>query len=183
VATNAMPLDKLTVGVEGDPASVAPASLEALAAVTHEELPRPREVGPSAAEGAIFGVLAVATLGIVRIEPSSTHTEYPSDEEIRRAAPRAYAFAQRLRSSCSQPVSEGVAVRCTYAFVVRRDARTPVSLSLSFRLESRPSRRDTCVSTETARLSLGMPDALAEGVARTYPGFRRVDDVASPSWR
>lgn len=179
VATNALPLDTLRLNVEPEAGSAEPANLKSLAALTRETLPAPRQVTPSTAEELIFGVLAVATFGVLRIEPAGSHTEYPSEAEIKRAAPRASALSERLQSSCSQPAAEGVAVRCTSTFVMRRDGPSPVVFTLAFRFEGHPERGNECVSTETFKLDFGAPSALAASAARTFPGFRRVEDVAS----
>jgi hypothetical protein len=179
VTTNALPVDRMSMRVSGNPHGIFVADITSLAAVTQERLPEARNVVPGILEGLAIGLLAVATAGLVRIQPSPSRTEYPSESEMRRAAPRAFALAERLRSSCEQPAADGVAIRCSYAFIVPSDQREPVTLDLSFHLETLPEQNEACSFTEIARVTFGAPGSLAEDVAATYPQFRALREVAT----
>lgn len=155
VTTNALPIDRLeayakpvTDGIVSD----NPYSLAAL--VTHEKIPDARTVGPSAVETGVIAFFFIATVGIVRIEPSRSRTEYPSEQERRRAAPRASALADRLESGCAKPATAGIALRCRFAFAVKNDAPKPAAIDLEITLRAQPERRDACVMTKHVRVDL-----------------------------
>jgi hypothetical protein len=75
-------------------------------------------------------------LGTVRIE-SGAHVEYPSDAELKAAAPIAYEASTLLRDRCDV---NGHAARCTHHFLVD-PAATPkvkVRITLSATTEMHP---------------------------------------------
>lgn len=153
VATNAIPIDRLVVSATPIGDGVASGELHSLVRLTGETLPESRQVGGAGAiEEVSLAVLAIATLGILRIEPSKPHPEYPSEREYERAAPRAWAMSRILRSGCEQPATDGVAVRCTYAFAVRDPDSASVDVGLE--LQALPEHHESCKLTKRARLDL-----------------------------
>jgi len=174
VATNALPIDRIRVQARSPARGVAPADRWSLARLTHETLPESRTVGPGAAEEITIGILAVVSLGLIRIEPSRPRTEYPSEGEMERAAPRAYSLSKALKSTCNPSETEGTAMRCTFAFALRDDEEDPVAIDLEVILEAHPSDRGECTLKGQARLDLGSRTKLAESVAQSYAEFRNV---------
>jgi hypothetical protein len=159
VATNAMPIDELRIQPSSKSDDVVLWDLPSLAKLTHETLPGSRTVRPGAlAELGVF-MVAVFTVGLVRLELPRPHTEYPSADENRRAAPRASELSRLLANECTRPEANGVAARCTFAFAVRTAAKSP-DITLDFELEARPDHRDGCGMHKISRIAL---DASSEG--------------------
>ena len=127
-----------------------------------------------------FGaLLAVATLGTLRIQPLREPPSGPTLDPIRRAAPRAWRLADSLRSHCDPPVPEGVAARCTYTFVIDDRRPDPVGFTMRVTMESLPDRRE-CVRHQTVHVPLSDRRALASTLASRFSSFRPLCSVSEP---
>jgi hypothetical protein len=156
LSTNAIPIDELRVGATRSTPGVFVWDRPSLARLTHETLPSARTVSPGALEGFGIFMVAVMTVGIVRLDSSPTRTEYPSPEEIERAAPRASELARLLASECTRAPARGVGVRCTLAFAVR-DADGPSSVDLDLELTANTEARSTCRMHNELHVPLDAP--------------------------
>lgn len=158
VATNALPIDELRLRAVPASKQLVSWELDPLTQLTGETLPEGREVGPNAAEGITLFMIAIMTVGIVRLEPSSrSHTEYPSEGEKRQAAPRAYDLSHLLKSECTRPESTGVGARCTFAFAMRADAPEPPAVDLVVELSAHAEHRETCSIARSFHIPLDAP--------------------------
>lgn len=153
VATNAIPIDELRLRAVPANEDVVPWGLHSLAELTREKLPSSREVTAGPVEGFATFFIAALTVGLVRLEITKPHTEYPSDSEIRAAAPQAYELSRMLASECATPSARGVAARCTFVFAVQNEARSPAT-DIEIEMSAHPERRGQCRMTKTFRVPL-----------------------------
>lgn len=141
---------------------VRSATIDALAAVTREPLPRARQGSTYLTfDNLLRGAAAVLTGGIslafqpMQMQPA-TYTIAPSDAEIRRAAPRASDLALHVHSTGCTRLSPG-GTRCRWYAIIEEvpDAELVVRLEVTHRA-SAPRRRDeACYLQTERRMSLG----------------------------
>ncbi|MDC0722848.1 hypothetical protein [Nannocystis bainbridge] len=176
--------------------ALQPADLPQLAAVFGERLPGSRTVGPGAVEsalhvvGVVSGVVVgIASLGLLgrslRNRPGPrAHTEYPTDAELRRAAPRAarlFDAVSHLQASC--PVRPGA--RCHTLVLAPRPSDASAELALAVNLRYHSGRGEACGFAgldETLEIALPPGPTLE---ARLHAAFgddmRRLVVSATPS--
>jgi hypothetical protein len=149
--SNTIPLSGFSAAVAlrraGATVDVTRADLERFAAVFKENIPGPRTVGPGAIESAahtvgVIGaaVLTVASLGLLggllkRMGPGPrSRTEYPTESEIRAAAPRAaklYDAVGHLGEYCRRTPG----ARCHTLAIIDRPPVEPADLAVTVRLD------------------------------------------------
>lgn len=102
-------------------------------------------------------MVTVMTVGIVRLEEPKPRTEYPSEAEIRRAAPRAWELSRLLTSECDRVSAQGVGVRCSFAFAVRTNAAPPPGVDVEVELLANAEASSTCRMKKTLHVAIDPP--------------------------
>src|SRR5205085_10063710 len=122
---------------------------------THENVPGSHTVGPNAAGVLASTVVTIVTLNIIKIDPGYSHEEYPSDSELKAAAPIAYAAATALHDYCDR---QGKAARCTYHFLLPPPSSARVQLKAEVTMSASTSSAP-CTLARSYTFDLGRADA------------------------
>lgn len=149
--SNTIPLDRFDATFAlrrgGEAAELQPSELATFAAVFKEHVPGPRTVGPGAVETAAHTigtigavVLTVASLGLLggllrsRGPAPRSRTVYPTDQEIRAAAPRATRLFDAVAHLQTRHCTDQPGATCRTLALVPRPPEEPADLALEVRL-------------------------------------------------
>lgn len=192
--SNTIPLSGFTASVAlhrgGEPVDTVPADLERFAAVFQERVPGPRTVEPGAVRTAIHtagvvgaSVLTVVSLGLLggllkRVGPAPrSRTVYPSDAEIRAAAPRAATLYDAVGHLGGYCVSS-TGTRCHTLSLITRPPVEPADLALAVHLSYSPSCRHGAPLTERFTIPLPPGPTLEARLAAVFgDDMRRLSDL------
>lgn len=174
--TDALPIDALSIegslSTDGDSMSVRPATIDSLAQLTRERLPRDRVAstyftGPNV----LRGMAALVTGGISLLFSPMQRESYtiaPRPDEIARAAPLAWDIGQHVhRHGCAR--GPNGAVRCQWYAIVDEVAIAPLELrlSLQYGADSVGSRRG-CVIDQSVSVALGLVGTLEHTLPQRF---------------